>query len=91
MLHYVVAAAKDTWWRGKVLGALFLDIKGTFPSMILEWLLHNMCGRGIPKEYTEWIRRKVENRSTTIALDDYTTPPMLIPQGGWTRDAPCHA
>ena len=66
MLHYVVAAAKDTWQRGKVLGVLFLDIRGVFPTVILEWLLHDMRTKGIPKEYMEWIRRKVVNRNTTI-------------------------
>ena len=85
-LHYVVAAAKDAWRRGKVLGALFLDIRGAFPSVILERLLHNMRTKGIPKEYMEWIRRKVANRNTTIYLDDYTTPPMLIP---WGLDQGC--
>jgi len=33
-LHYV--AAKDVWWKGKVLGALFLNIKGAFPSVVLK-------------------------------------------------------
>jgi hypothetical protein len=31
-IHYVVKAAKDAQRRGKVLGVLFLDIKGLFPA-----------------------------------------------------------
>jgi len=80
-LHYVVVAAKNAWQRGNMLGALFLNIKGAFPSVILERLVHNMHCRGVPREYTDLIRRKVENRSTIMALDDYTMPAMVIPRG----------
>ena len=54
-LHYMIGTAKDAWRRGKILGVLFLDIKGAFPSIILEWLIHNMHRRGIPQEYADWI------------------------------------
>jgi len=85
-LHYVVAAAKDAWRKGKVLGALFLDIKGAFPSIVLKKLIHDMQCRGIPKEYTDWIKRKVEHRCTVTALDDYVTAAMEIP---WGPDQGC--
>ena len=55
-LHYVIAAAKNAWQRGNEMSILFLDIKGTFPSVILECLIHDMCSRGIPEEYTGWIK-----------------------------------
>jgi ribonuclease HI len=80
-IHHVVATAKDAWRKGKVLGVLFLDIKGAFPSIILTRLIHNMRLRGIPQEYTEWIRRKVQGRRTTLHLDDYCTALMAIERG----------
>jgi len=80
-LHYVIAAAKDVWWKGKVLGALFLNIKGVFLSIVLKKLIHNMWRRGIPKEYTEWIKQKVEHRHIIVTLDDYSIAAMEIPHG----------
>jgi hypothetical protein len=32
-----------------------------------------MRKRGIPKEYMEWMKRRLENRQTTISFDDYQT------------------
>ena len=58
---------------------LFLDIKGAFPSVILECLIHDMRSRGIPEEYTGWIKRKVEARHTTICFDDFNTAAIEIP------------
>jgi hypothetical protein len=51
-LHYVTASIKDAWRKGEVMGALFLDIKGAFPSIRLDQLIHNMRMRGVPKQYT---------------------------------------
>jgi hypothetical protein len=33
---------KDTWRKGKVAAALFLDVQGTFPNMVKDQLIHNM-------------------------------------------------
>src|SRR5882724_5745537 len=41
-LHYVVKFVNNTWRRKEVVRALFLNIKSTFPSIILDWLVHNM-------------------------------------------------
>ena len=79
-LHYIIVAAKDTRWRGNQISILFLDIKGVFPSVILEHLIHDMHSRGIPEEYTGWIRWKVEARCTIISFDDFNTAAMEIPQ-----------
>jgi len=47
-LHYVMKFTKDTWRKGEVISALFLNIKGAFPSVILKRLTHNMRSQGIP-------------------------------------------
>ena len=54
-LHYVTKTAKDAMSKGKVISALFLDIKGTFPSVNLDRLIHDMHKHGVPVDYTDWI------------------------------------
>ena len=56
MLHYVTRFVKDVWRKGEVVSALFLDIKSAFPSVVLNWLRHNMRKWGIPMQYMEWLR-----------------------------------
>jgi len=58
LLHYVTKFMKAIWWKGEVVSALFLDIKGAFPSVILSQLVHDMRWRGILDQYTQWIERK---------------------------------
>src|SRR5882724_3551040 len=54
-LHYVTKYTKDMWRKGDVVSALFLDIKGAFPSIILSCLIHDMRYQGILPQYTDWI------------------------------------
>jgi hypothetical protein len=62
----MIGAAKDAWRRGKVLG---VDIKGAFPNIVLDLLIHNRRCRGILEEYTRWIRRRVEGWAMVISFD----------------------
>ena len=62
---------KDTWRRQEVVSALFLDIKSTFPSVVLEWLVHDMRNRGVPRQYTDWISHKVTVCCTMLKFDGY--------------------
>jgi ribonuclease HI len=80
-LHYVVHWIKNAWRRGNVVSALFLDIKGAFPSVLIDRLVHNMRLRRIPQGYTEWIEQKGQPRTTTISFDDYKSPPLPIESG----------
>ena len=85
-LHYVVVTAKDAWWSSNEMAILFLDIKGVFPSVILDHLIHDMRSRGIPEEYTEWIKWKVEARHTTVCFNDFNTAAIEIL---WGLDQGC--
>ena len=58
-LHYVTKYVKDAWRRKEVVSALFLDVKNTFPSVVIDQLVHNMRSRGVLREYTDWITHKV--------------------------------
>jgi len=42
---------KDTWRKKEVVSMIFLNIKSTFPSVVLNHLIHTMRVRGIPKQY----------------------------------------
>ena len=58
---------------GKVASILFLDVKGAFPSVAVDRLVHNMHMLGIPEEYTEWMTHRLEARQTTLLFDNHQT------------------
>jgi len=74
-MHY------KTWRKGEVVSTLFLDIKSTFPSVMLGQLLCDMRSRGVPAEYTEWIKCKVVGRTTTLSFDRYASEHIALPRG----------
>jgi hypothetical protein len=55
-IHMLTKTVKDAWRKGQVVSSLFLDVKAAFPSVDINRLFHNMRKRGIPKEYTEWMK-----------------------------------
>jgi hypothetical protein len=73
--------AKDAWRKGQVASTLFLDVKGAFPSVDINRLIHNMRKRGVPREYTEWMERRLGNRHTTLTFDDYETEAFIVENG----------
>ena len=42
LIHLLTKTIKDTWWKGQVASILFLDVKGAFPSVDIDRLIHNM-------------------------------------------------
>ena len=56
-VHYLVTKVKNAWRRKKVASALFLDVKGAFPSVDFGQLIHDMRSLGVPVQYTNWIAR----------------------------------
>lgn len=81
LIHLLMKTIKDAWRKGQVASALFLNVKGAFPSVDINHLIHNMKKRGIPQEYTKWMRRCLENRQTTISFDDYQTAAFEVLNG----------
>jgi len=55
-IHMLTKTVKDAWRKGQVVSTLFLDVKEAFPSVDINRLIHNMKKRGIPEEYTEWMK-----------------------------------
>jgi hypothetical protein len=69
-IHLLTKTVKDAWRKGQVASMLFLNVKGAFPSVDINRLIHNMRKRGIPKEYTEWLKRQLDCRCTRLSFDD---------------------
>jgi len=80
-IHYVTKYIKDAWRKGEVISALFLAIKCAFPSMVLDQLGHDMWCRGIPMQYTDWIKHRVHGRRTTLKFDRYESEPLELVNG----------
>ena len=77
-IHMLTKTVKNAWHKGQVASTLFLDVKGAFPSIDINRLIHNMKKRGIPEEYTEWMKRRLGNRCTTLSFDDYQTEAFIV-------------
>ena len=80
-LHLVVKFIKDAWRRNEVVSALFLDVKGAFPSVSVKRLIYDLRKKGIPEEYTGWLERKLTGRRTTIGFDDFISAPFEVNDG----------
>jgi hypothetical protein len=92
-VHVMVKYIKDAWRVGKVVSALFLDVKGAFPSVDTDRLRHNMRLKGIPREYTDWIMEKLTGRRTSIVFDDYRSQLLDTLAGldqGCAISGPCY-
>ena len=80
-IHIVVKTIKDAWRKGLVASVLFLDIKGAFPSVAMNTLIHELRMRGVPKEHVEWVKRRNEGRKTRIIFDDYESELFNVEDG----------
>ena len=77
---------KDVWRHGKVAATLFLDVQGTFPNMVKEQLLHNMCMRRVPKCFTDIVSLSLTSRMTSLKFDNYMSDPILLDNGTMQGD-----
>ena len=80
-IHMLTKIVKDAWRKGQVASTLFLNVKGAFPSVDINCLIHNMRKRGIPQEYTEWMARRLGNRRTTLSFDSFETTSFGVENG----------
>lgn len=80
-LHLLIKWIKDSMRNGQVVAVLFLDISGAFPNVNIPMLIHNMRKRGVPQEYTDWLDRRLDGRTSTIQFDDYVSEPFPVTNG----------
>ena len=81
MIHLLTKTVKDAWRKGLVISTLFLDIKGAFPSIDMNRLIHNMRKRGIPEEYTTWMQRRLGDRQTILSFKDHQSDHFTVTNG----------
>ena len=80
-LHLMVKFIFDNWRKCNVVSALFLDVKGAFPSVEVQQLIHNMQMKGVPQQYTNWALNRLQGCQTKIQFDDYFSDPLDIDNG----------
>jgi hypothetical protein len=69
-MHYLVTKTKNTWRKGKSVALPMLNIKAAFPHIIISRLVHAMCQKGVPREYTDWVTMQFKNRKMQLQFDD---------------------
>jgi ribonuclease HI len=76
---------KSKWREGKIVAALFLDVKSAYPSVHPDRLIDYLFRLKCPTYLIMIIANFLKDRSTTIRLDDFTSAvfPVKIglPQG----------
>jgi hypothetical protein len=50
---------------------LFLDVKGAFPSVDVVRLVHNLWAKGVLKQHTDWMLRRLAGQHTRMSFDDF--------------------
>ena len=80
-MHLLAHKIKGAWRKQEVAAVLFLDIEGAFPNAVPSRLVHNMKRRGIPTKLADFTYEMLQDRSTTLHFNDYTTEPIAISNG----------
>jgi ribonuclease HI len=80
-IHAITERTYEAWQKKEVASLLLLDVTGAFDNVSHERLIHNLRKRRIDKKTTEWIQTFLQNRTTTISFDGYTTETMEVDTG----------
>ena len=64
-----------------VASLLLMDMKGAFPSVAIDRLIHNLRVRGVPKEHTDWLLRHLEGRETQMVFDGHSSDNFAVENG----------
>ncbi|KAF9033858.1 hypothetical protein BJ165DRAFT_1410220 [Panaeolus papilionaceus] len=90
----------DAWRKREVASALFLDVKGAFPSVAMDVLAHDLRKKGVPQGHVEWgvtILAFVDNIGLVATGKDFRTTHRKLkdvmerPDGvlDWAKDHNC--
>jgi hypothetical protein len=81
-LHILMKFITDTWaLKDNHISLLFPDVKAAFLSIVMNRLLHILKRKGIPTQYVEWYRRRLENRTTHLFFNDYQSKLFKVSDG----------
>lgn len=81
----LTAWTKTQWSKGKVMGALFVDVKAAFPTVDPRRLTHTLEMPSCCKSVTRLVANFLSQRRTTFQLGDFISEPknltIGLPQG----------
>ncbi|KAF5392001.1 hypothetical protein D9757_003364 [Collybiopsis confluens] len=80
-IHLMTDRIKDLWKQGYIVSALYMDVKGAFPSVDLDMLYHELRMVGVPIEIVDWMKRRYKKRTTRISFDDFMSEPFEVAGG----------
>jgi len=80
-VHLILERIHTAWKQKKVASLLLLDVSGAFDNVSHPRLLHNLRKRRIDPTTVQWIKSFLENRTTTLALPEFTAEATEIRTG----------
>jgi hypothetical protein len=72
---------KRKWREGKMVTALFLDVKSAYPSVHPRRLVHSLQHKGCPTYLWKLIAHFMDSRTTQLRLANYLSAEFQIAQG----------
>lgn len=72
---------KQKWREGKIVAALFLDVKSAYPSVSPDRLINTLQQKGCPTYLWKILQNFLHRRTTNLRLGDYTSESFDLPQG----------
>ncbi len=86
-LHYAEQYIKNSWHKGNVVAALFLDIQAAFQNMRKEKLIANMQVRNLAPEYCDYVDMILTQQQIQLKFDDHISTPFS-PENGCCQGCP---
>ena len=80
-VHLLVHRIKDAWRKQQVTAVFFLDIKGAFPNVVTNRLLHSMKKRQLPEKLITFAGLMLRNQRTTLRFDDHISDAINLDNG----------
>ena len=78
---------KNSWCKGNVVLALFLDIQAAFLNMQKEKLIMNMHTRNLAPEYCDYVNMILTQHQIQLKFDDHISLPFS-PENGCCQGCP---
>ena len=86
-LHIAEQYIRNSWRKGRVVAALFLDIQAAFPNMQKDKLLTNTQARNITPEYRDYVDMILTQQQIQLKFDDHVSAPFS-PVNGCCQGCP---
>lgn len=80
MVH-LTSWIRRQWSKGKIVGALFADVKSAFPSVHHPRLLNTLREKGTNNQVLNLIHEFLTGRSTVLSFNSFTSEPFDLTHG----------